>query len=92
MPVSMVRYFWSRPCPRCSGQGRLLILWDKLRDALYLHCEECEWGWWDPAKADAGAVDDAFLTLNTELDSEPPPRGEIERRGWGAFIRGEFED
>ena len=35
---------------------------------LYLHCEECESGWYDPLKVDDLAA--KFLTLDEDFDAE----------------------
>lgn len=80
-------YCWMRNCANC-GQGRLLIMKDLSNDSLYLHCEDCEWGWRDPEKADN--VASAFLTLNEEFEAAPASRAEIERLGWNRYVVGEF--
>ena len=86
----MTRYHWMRTCLHCNGQGRLLILKDTSADKLYLHCEECEWGWRDPQATDN--IKAAFLTLEEEFDTEVPPKEEIEKRGWGQHISGSFDE
>lgn len=88
----MTRYHWMRPCPRCDGQGRLLILKNRGTGTLYLHCEECEWGWGDPALAAAGDIDAAFLTLQEDFESDTPSLDEIGRLGWGKFVAGYFDE
>jgi hypothetical protein len=79
-----------RTCLHCGGQGRLLILKDSSSGGLYLHCEECEWGWRDPEKTDD--IGSAFLTLDEDFDSEVPSRDEIEERGWAKYISGHFDE
>jgi hypothetical protein len=85
----MNRYYWTRICPICS-EGRLLIFKDLTRGTLYLHCEECEWGWRDAALADQRNA--GFLTLNEEFESEPADIEEIRARGWERYVAGSFED
>lgn len=87
----METYYWTRNCPRC-GQGRLLIMKDRSRGALYLHCEECEWGWRNPADAAAGVVEKAFLTLTEEFESSVASLQEIEAQGWSSYVTGEFQE
>jgi|tagenome__1003787_1003787.scaffolds.fasta_scaffold20752703_1 hypothetical protein len=79
----MIRYHWYRKCPICEGQGRLLILKDKTRNRMYLHCDECEWGWQDPEKVDDRAA--AFLTLDEDFETEIPTLEQIQRYGWGQY-------
>lgn len=85
----MKTYYWMRTCVHCNGQGRLLIMKDLSTNSLYLHCEECEWGWRDPEKADD--VGWAFLTLDEDFEAEPASSAEIERHGWSRYVAGEFQ-
>jgi len=69
----------------------LLVFLDATHDNLYLHCEECEWGWRDPVAAAAGDLKASFLTLLEHFESEPATGEEIERRGWKRYVAGEFK-
>ncbi|HXO42199.1 MAG TPA: hypothetical protein VN999_12160 [Thermoanaerobaculia bacterium] len=84
------KYYWYKQCPICEGQGRLLILRDVTHDRLYLHCDECEWGWLDPELVDD--VSAAFLTLDEEFNSEAPTLEEIQRYGWERYALHSFEE
>lgn len=86
----MTRYYWYKQCPICEGQGRLLILRDMTRNRMYLHCEECEWGWIDPEKADNPEA--AFLTLDEEFESEVPTLEQIQQYGWGKYALHFFDE
>ena len=57
--------YWYKSCPICDGQGRLHILEDITHKRLYLHCEECEWGWLNPLEANdpAKAIGGAYKVL-----------------------------
>lgn len=63
---------------------------DLSNHSLYLHCEECEWGWREPEKTDD--VGSAFLTLVEDFEAEPASRAEIERHGWRRYVAGEFQE
>ena len=39
--------YWSSTCANCN-QGRLLFQNDITNARVYVHCEECEWGWLHP--------------------------------------------
>lgn len=84
-----MKYYWYKECSFCH-QGRLLILRDKQRGELYLHCEECESGWRDPERADD--TKSRFLTLNEDFDSECPTGEEIDSAGWGKYRLHCFEE
>jgi len=75
-----MKYQWFRTCAFC-GQGRLLIMKDTTHDRLYLHCEECEYGWFDPE--DAVRNTNSFLTLLESFDARPATDEEIVTAGWG---------
>ena len=78
----MVRY-WFQVCPNCDGQGRLFICREKESGDLYLHCEECEWGFRDPRRcADAS---DGFLAIDGESDIAT--LSEIETAGWSCYAK-----
>lgn len=76
--------YWYRTCTSC-GQGRLYLQRDITHDRLYLHCEECEWGWLDPEACDRG--EPGFLTLLLEYESDNPSESEIEVAGWRRFAK-----
>jgi len=62
---------------------------DVSSDSLYLHCEECEWGWRNPEEANN--VASGFLTLDADFEAEPATKGDIDRYGWAAYVAGHFE-
>jgi hypothetical protein len=72
--------YWLKTCPTC-GQGRLFIM--RMNDAgnLYLHCEECESTWTDPARAD----DPMQGELGIDFDSEYASEQEIQGGGWRPY-------
>jgi hypothetical protein len=76
---------WYKECPRCSlgGGGRLFIYEDATNRRLYLHCDECEWGWLHPEQV--AAPDAGFLTLNETSDAHPATPEAIERFGWSHY-------
>ena len=76
--------YWVDTCRLC-GQGRLFVFMTDGDRRLYLHCEECEWGWWNPCDL---AVEQGFLTLDKDFASRAATREEIEAAGWAESIRG----
>ena len=79
MTGAATRYFWSGLCPVC-GVGRLLVFKDLSAHSLYLHCEECEWGWRDPERSNSSAS--GFLTLDEDFEAEVATELEIRKHGW----------
>jgi hypothetical protein len=75
------RRIWLKLCPRCDGQGRLFIQRNLLDGRLYLHCEECEYGFLDPEHCDR--TSDGFLAMDTRFDL--PNLDEIDAQGWRRF-------
>jgi hypothetical protein len=85
----MTHYYWYRTCPICR-QGRLLIFKDLTRNELYLHCEECEWGWRDPDAAESRGA--AFLTLDEEFESAPATAEDLVFFTWQKYAVHEFDE
>ena len=83
MSTEMTTYYWYKPCPLCSGQGRLTIFEDLTSKRLYLHCDECEQGWRDPGRVNDPTA--GFLTLNEEFEARPADAATIERYGWAKY-------
>lgn len=83
-----MRYYWHSTCPFCN-QGRLILTKDKTNNKIYLHCEECERGWYniDELKTSKG-----FLTLTEEFETENPSLEEIERLGWRKAAKYNFDE
>jgi hypothetical protein len=86
----MANYYWYKPCPACHGQGRLIIYEDVTHGRLYLHCEECEWGWLDPESADDPGA--GFLTLSAEFASALPDADRIASYGWSKYALHSFDE
>ena len=72
-------------CPLCR-QGRLFAYREEDSGNIYLHCEECEWGWLDPKRLRA---EDGFLTLDVPSDARPASRDEVLASQWRALLIGE---
>lgn len=87
----MTRYYWYKPCPRCGfgGGGRLTIFEDVTNGRLYLHCDECEWGWWDPERADDPSA--GFLTLVEEFEACPADWSTIQRYSWEKYAKNFYD-
>lgn len=71
--------YWYKTCPFC-GQGRLFIYKDINADRLYLHCEECERGYYDPSNIVAEA---SFLILSENFEAKEASVEDIVEGGWG---------
>ena len=65
-------------CQFC-GQGRLFPYREDDSGEVYLHCEECEWGWRHPERLTA---EDGFLTLDVPGDAQPASRDEVLSSQW----------
>jgi hypothetical protein len=85
----MTHYYWYQTCPVCS-QGRLLIFKDLAAQQLYLHCEECEWGWRNPERSSEKEA--GFLTLDEEFESKPATKEDIDGLGWTKYAAHEFDE
>ena len=86
----MAQYFWYQTCPLCAGQGRLLVFKNLSSEKLYLHCEECEWGWKDPKLAHLR--ESGFLTLDEDFESIPASAADIREFGWTEFAFNELDE
>ncbi len=82
MSVSRKQY-WFTACAFCN-QGRLFLVKNVTANALYLHCEECEWGWRDPEQV--GDLTACFLTLDEDFDAEMASWKDIEDAGWQQYV------
>ena len=81
--------YWYKSCSIC-GQGRLYIWKDITHERLYLHCEECEWGWLNPL--DANDRDKAFLTIDMDFESESVDIDTIRMYGWEEYAQHSYEE
>lgn len=70
--------FWYKTCP-CCKQGRLFIFKNLNLNKLYLHCEECERGYYDPNKIN---IENSFLTLQEEFDAIEATHEDIKHNNW----------
>ena len=68
-----------------GGGGRLHIFEDLSRNELYLHCDECEWGWRNPEEA--SSPDAAFMTVTEEFEARLADWNTIQRYGWEKYAR-----
>lgn len=70
---------WYKICPFCN-QGRLYIFKNLDANKLYLHCEECERGYYDPSQIN---VENSFLTLQEDFEAVAATSADIKEYGWG---------
>lgn len=77
----MTKLYWYKSCHHCE-QGRLFLFLDTTNNRIYLHCEECEWGWKDPENLNPEA---GFLTLDEDFDAIPAKIDDIVRLGWKKY-------
>ena len=84
----MTLNYWYKECPFCR-QGRLHLFEDITHNRLYLHCEECEWGWLNPHEAsDPGR---GFCTIDAEFESKAVNMDTIRFYGWEEYARHSYE-
>lgn len=84
-----MKRYWYTTCRNCK-QGRLMVMKNLSSGQLYLHCEECEYGWYDPLKVDDLTA--KFLTLDEEFDAELATWDDVEKAGWQQFAANVAED
>jgi hypothetical protein len=77
--------YWAADCAFCN-QGRLFIFRRSDLGTLYLHCEECEYGW--DRLEEVADVAAGFLTVSVDFESTEPTLAEIQAFGWGHAVRG----
>jgi hypothetical protein len=63
---------------------------DLSAERLYLHCEECESGWYDPREVDDLTA--KFLTLDEDFETEPATWDDIEKADWQQYAVNVIED
>jgi len=73
------KLLWYKTCPFCN-QGRLFIFKNLDANKLYLHCEECERGYYDPNQI---SVENSFLTLQEDFEAIAATPEDIKEYGWG---------
>jgi hypothetical protein len=74
----MKKMFWYKTCPFCN-QGRLFIFKNLSINKLYLHCEECERGYYDPQQIN---VENSFLTLQEEFEAVNATYDDLQEHKW----------
>ena len=62
-----------------------MIQEDVTNGRLYLHCEECEMGWLDPAQIKDVAK--GFLTLHADFESRNSTRDTLTLFGWEKYAK-----
>ena len=67
----------------CCGKGRLFVYKNTVVDCLYLHCQECEYGW-DNAEQWYDR-DSAFLTRTEDFEAVPASWYDIEDQLWQRY-------
>lgn len=75
------KLLWYKTCPFCN-QGRLFIFKNLGINKLYLHCEECERGYYDPNKI---KEENSFLTLQENFEAIAATLEDIKEHGWDKF-------
>ena len=74
----MKKMYWYKTCPFC-GQGRLFVFKNMDQGKLYLHCEECETGYYDPNKLNK---EHSFLTLQEDFKAIEATEEDILKSEW----------
>ncbi len=72
------KLLWYKTCPFCN-QGRLFIFMNLEANKLYLHCEECERGYYDPSQIN---IENSFLTLQEDFEAIKARPEDIKQYGW----------
>ena len=77
-----VTQYWYESCPKCDHQGRLFLCEDRTQNRIYLHCEECEAGYFDPNDI---SKESSILMLLVDIESEPATLKRIKELGWEEY-------
>ncbi len=77
--------YWFKVCPRCDGQGRLVVSLNITANELYLHCDECEAGWRDPE--DLTYPQAMFSTLDEAFEARDATLADIVQHGWQKYAQ-----
>ena len=85
----MEKFYWYDECVSCH-QGRLILTEDITNKRMYLHCEECERGWFTPEEASEKAK--SFLTLEEDFETENPDWNSIQQYGWEKAAKHYFSE
>lgn len=75
--------YWYDVCPRCDGQGRLVIYQKRKDKRLFFCCDECEASW--NSVAEIGDKKKVFSGF--EVPSSKATLKVIEENGWGSFAK-----
>ncbi|MDQ1815690.1 hypothetical protein RBA41_20550 [Massilia sp. CCM 9210] len=75
--------YWYKVCPRCDGQGRLVICKRSDNGALFFHCDECEAAW--NTAAEIGDPDKVFMGV--DIPATRAGMDDIARHGWTQYAK-----
>jgi hypothetical protein len=73
--------YWYKTCPFCK-QGRLFVFKNTTLNKLYLHCEECERGYYN---IDDVSSSNSFLTLEENFESTEANLLDIKSNNWEGY-------
>ena len=79
--------YWFCVCPKCHGNGRLVIRKKEEDGHLFFNCDECESSWNDPG--DIGNFDRVFLGF--KISSTKATEDEIKSYGWINYAKKIYE-
>ncbi len=77
----MKHLFWLKTCPLCK-QGRLFVFKNQSNGKLYLHCEECEEGYYNPEEINR---ENSFLTLTEDFEATGATAEDIKEFKWERY-------
>ncbi len=78
----MKEFLWYKTCPFCDHRGRLFVYKNTTHDKLYLHCEECERGYYDLEKINK---ENSFLTLTEDFEAIEATFDDIKKFNWEKY-------
>ena len=83
----MKKSFWFKICPFCN-QGRLFVFKNTTDNKLYLHCEECERGYYNLEKLNS---ENSFLTLTEKFEAVEANFDDLKKFKWDKYNFGTAE-
>lgn len=78
--------FWFCVCPKCYGQGRLVIRRSIIDNRLFFNCDECDSSWFD--EKDIGNTAKVFL--GHEVASFFASEKDIKQAGWNHCMKNKY--
>lgn len=78
--------YWYQVCPKCDGQGRLVLSKRDETGKLFIRCDECESAW----NSVEEICDKKKIFLSLDVPSSYATLKEAETYGWGKLAKHKY--